>query len=60
MGIILSLFFGFVPMFIFALFIYWIDRYEKEPWFLLGIVFIWGAVVAAGSAFILNTILGMI
>ena len=47
MGILASIFFGFVPMFLFAGFVYWIDRYEKEPKLLLGGVFIWGAVIAS-------------
>lgn len=58
MAVIASIFFGFVPMFLFAGFVYWLDRYEKEPKFLLGFVFIWGAVIAAGVAFILNTVFG--
>jgi protease PrsW len=59
MGFILSLFFGFVPMLIFAWILYWLDRFEKEPKILLGVVFVWGALVAAGVAFIVNTLLGM-
>ncbi len=59
MGLILSIFFGFVPMFFFAWFVYWLDRYEKEPKILLGLVFFWGAVVAAGGAFLINTLLGL-
>lgn len=59
MGFLLSLFFGFVPMFFFAWFVYWLDRYEKEPKILLAGVFIWGAVVAAGAAFIINTMFGL-
>ena len=35
MALIVSLFFGFVPMFLFAAFVYWLDRYEKEPKLLL-------------------------
>ncbi len=58
-GILFSLFFGFVPMFIFAWLIYLIDRFEKEPKLLLGAVFLWGAIVAAGGAFIINTFLGL-
>lgn len=59
MGFLLSLFFGFVPMFFFAGVLYWLDRYEKEPKILVAGVFIWGAVVAAGVAFVVNTLLGM-
>ncbi len=46
-------------MFIFAAFVYWIDRYEKEPLALLGAAFVWGAVIAAGGSFIFNTVLGI-
>lgn len=46
-------------MLIFAGFIYWLDHYEKEPKILLGIVFLWGAVIAAGTAFVFNTIIGV-
>jgi RsiW-degrading membrane proteinase PrsW (M82 family) len=58
MGFLASLCFGFVPMFLFAGFVYWLDRYEKEPKKLLVGVFLWGAVVAAGVAFVVNTALG--
>lgn len=54
-----ALFFGFVPAFLFAAFLYWLDRYEKEPLPLLGAVFGWGFIVAAGGAFIVNTALGI-
>jgi RsiW-degrading membrane proteinase PrsW (M82 family) len=57
MGFFASVFFGFVPMFAFAWFVYWLDRYEKEPKILLGVVFVWGAVVAAGVAYVINTTL---
>ncbi len=59
MGLALSIFSGFVPMFLFAGFVYWLDRYEKEPRMLLGGVFVWGAVIAAGVAFVVNTGLGI-
>lgn len=59
MALIVSLFFGFVPMFIFAAFVYWLDRYEKEPKALLGAAFFWGMVIAAGGAFIINTAFGV-
>jgi RsiW-degrading membrane proteinase PrsW (M82 family) len=59
MALIVSLFFGFVPMFLFAAFIYWLDRYEKEPKALLGAAFFWGMAIAAGGAFIINTAFGI-
>ena len=59
LAVLLSVFFGFVPMFFFAYLVYWTDRYEREPLFLLGGVFLWGAIVAAGAAFLVNTILGL-
>jgi len=46
-------------MFVFAAILYWLDHYEKEPLPLLVGVFIWGAAVAAGGAYILNTLFGM-
>lgn len=59
MAIIATLFFGFAPMFLFAYILYWLDRYEKEPVLLLGAVFLWGMLVAAGGAYILNTVFGI-
>jgi len=59
MGFILSLILGIVPMLFYAWFIYWLDRYEKEPKVLLGAVFLWGAIFAAGAAYIVNTLLGV-
>jgi RsiW-degrading membrane proteinase PrsW (M82 family) len=59
MGLFVSFVIGFGSALLFASILYWLDRYEKEPILLLGAVFVWGAVVAAGSAFIINTILGI-
>lgn len=59
MPLLASLFFGFMPMFLFAALVYWLDRYEKEPRILLGAAFFWGVVIAAGGAFIINTASGM-
>jgi len=59
LGIILSVLLGFIPMLVFAYVVFWTDRYEKEPALLLGGVFIWGAIVAAGAAFIINSFLGL-
>jgi RsiW-degrading membrane proteinase PrsW (M82 family) len=59
MGLIVSAFIGFSTALFFAYILYWLDRYEKEPLLLLGGVFLWGVVVAAGGAFIINTTLGL-
>ena len=59
MPLLVSIFFGFVPMFLFAGFVNWLDRYEKEPKVLLGAAFVWGVVIAGGGAYIINTVLGM-
>jgi RsiW-degrading membrane proteinase PrsW (M82 family) len=59
MGLVVSGFISFASALLFAYVLYWLDRYEKEPLLLLGGVFLWGAIVAAGSAFLINTILGV-
>jgi RsiW-degrading membrane proteinase PrsW (M82 family) len=59
MTVIVSIFLGVIPAIFYASFVYWLDRYEKEPLLLVGGVFLWGAVVAAGGAFILNTVFGI-
>ncbi len=58
MGIGASFILGFVPMFLLAMVIYWLDRYEKEPLILLGGMFFWGAVVAVILGIILEGLLG--
>jgi protease PrsW len=57
MTFLLAAFLSFVPALLCATFVYWIDRYEKEPKLLLGLVFFWGAVVAAGGALISQLVL---
>jgi hypothetical protein len=42
MALLGAFFFGFVPMFLFAAFVNWLDRYEKEPKLLLGAAFVLG------------------
>jgi RsiW-degrading membrane proteinase PrsW (M82 family) len=56
MAVIASIFLGFVPMLLFAYFVYWLDRYEKEPKILIGSTFLWGVIIAGGGAFIINTV----
>jgi RsiW-degrading membrane proteinase PrsW (M82 family) len=59
MALLGAIFFGFVPMFLFAAFVNWLDRYEKEPKILLGAAFFWGVVIAGGGAYVLNTAFGI-
>lgn len=56
MAFIVSIFLAFSTAILMVLFVYWLDRYEKEPLLLLLGAFFWGVVVAFGGAFILNTI----
>lgn len=53
----LALVLSFVPAFLCAVFVYWLDRYEKEPAPLLGGVFFWGAFVAVAGALVSQVIL---
>jgi len=53
----LAVILSFVPAFLCAAFLYWVDRYEKEPKLLLGLVFFWGAVVAAAGALVSQLLL---
>jgi RsiW-degrading membrane proteinase PrsW (M82 family) len=42
----------------YGLFFVWIDRNEREPWWLLALTFFWGAVLATGVSLIFNTSFG--
>jgi len=43
----------------YAALIYWIDHYEKEPWWLLAAMFVWGAVPGVFLALVYNTVFGL-
>jgi len=58
MPLALAIVLGFVPMPGFASFIRWLDRYEPEPRWMLASSFLWGAVIACGGAFVINTVFG--
>ncbi len=58
-GLLASIGISFGVSFLFAYLLYWMDLYEKEPLLLLGGVFIWGVIVAAGGAFLINTFIGL-
>ncbi len=43
-----------IPTLFYVLFVWWLDRYEKEPAWLLALAFLWGAVPAALLSVILE------
>ena len=58
-GLAASVSVSFGMALVFAFLLHWFDRFEKEPFLLLCGVFLWGAIVSAGSAFLVNTVLGL-
>ncbi len=58
MPLLLSACLGLIPMLLFAAYVNWLDRYEKEPKWLLVSAFLWGAVIASTLAFVINTLTG--
>lgn len=50
---------AFVPAVLYLLPIIWLDRYDPEPLWLLGLAFAWGALVAVIVSFVINTIFGV-
>ncbi len=61
MGLIITVFlaiiFGIVPMLVYAGFLWWLDRWEKEPLPLLAAAFLWGFIPSALFALIAQLIL---
>ena len=57
--LITSIIAAIIPTIIYIAIIYWFDRYEKEPWWLLVAAFLWGAIPSIIVAFIFNTILSI-
>ncbi len=56
--ILLSLVVAFIPALGYTLLVWWLDRYEREPFRLLLIAFLWGAVPAIALAILLEVRLG--
>jgi len=48
---------GLLPTLVYVLLLWWLDRYEKEPIWLLATAFFWGAVPAALLSLVLELIL---
>ncbi|MBN1316724.1 MAG: PrsW family intramembrane metalloprotease [Anaerolineales bacterium] len=57
LGLAASVIVGIIPTILYAGFIYWLDRHEKEPWWLLLLSFVWGAVPAVIAALISQILL---
>jgi len=47
---------AYMPVFIYLLVPYVVDRYDPEPWWALAGVFIWGATFATGVSAVINTL----
>lgn len=47
---------AFIPAFFFSWFLYWLDRYEKEPRWLLLMTFFWGGFIAIIGTLIVASI----
>ncbi len=58
-GILLSLVAAIVPTILYVLLVRWLDRYEREPAWLLGAAFVWGAVPAIIGSLVLELIVGL-
>ncbi len=50
---------AFIPTIFYIAIIYWVDRYEKEPIWLLASAFLWGAIPSIIVALIFNGIFGV-
>ncbi len=48
-----------VPTALYGLLLWWLDRYEKEPWSLLLIAFCWGAIPAIALAVVLEVVVAI-
>lgn len=57
LGIILSLLAGVAAAAVYGWLVWWLDRHEKEPWWLLALVFLWGAIPATMLAVVAELIL---
>lgn len=58
-AITLSALAAFVPTVIYTWAIWWFDRYEKEPLWLLLVTFLWGAVPAVVISFVVEIAFGL-
>ncbi len=59
LGFVLCIVAGIIPTVIYGWFVNWLDRHEKEPWWLLALVFLWGAIPAFIIAVVAQLLLGI-
>jgi len=57
LDMLLILFLSFTPMLVYAVVLWWLDRYEKEPLGLLVTAFLWGAIPSIILALIMQVVL---
>lgn len=57
---IISIFSALVPILFFITFIRWLDKYEREPWSHIAIIFFLGATVTSFLSFFGNSIIALI
>ena len=57
--LLLSIIAAIIPTLFFIGLIYWVDRYEKEPFWLLIAAFLWGAIPSIVLAYIFNSVLSL-
>ncbi len=57
--ILLSVFAAGIPMVGFLVVMVLMDRYDREPWWLVGLTFAWGAVGAVGIAVVASLVVGL-
>jgi RsiW-degrading membrane proteinase PrsW (M82 family) len=57
--ILLTVVAAVAPAVVFSLIVWWLDRYEKEPWGLLAATFIWGAIPAIALSLIAELVMSV-
>ncbi|MGB9299285.1 MAG: PrsW family glutamic-type intramembrane protease, partial [Anaerolineae bacterium] len=57
--ILLTVLAAVAPAVLYSLIVWWLDRYEKEPWGLLAATFIWGAIPAILLSLIAEFVIGV-
>src|SRR5205809_1128981 len=48
-----------IPTVVYVSIAWWIDRYEREPWWLLALTFLYGAIPAIVAGVVVELILGI-